>query len=290
MLELKTLIESLTEQVLAEMPVASYKTIGDFSKGSSIRHPVDRKLLTHPKAIEKITKQWEKTPFEFDLFVINDKRVRSFVEIGTVGFQDMVRNKMKLTPEEVPDPNPGHITILFTNNSGDERYMASGWILAHRFGHALNTSRDVSGQEWKAFTQRLEILFGQILKDVYGVNLDRAPVGQRLSYRYPNEQILKYAAQQLGSMKSARDNNLRSWYEFAYELLAQYMLTGKITLNPLPEKMVVGLKGWGRKDTRQADSSTQAMYNNHDLEYYADELENMLEQVLAMAVGNVYVM
>lgn len=286
-LNLRQLVENIVEQELAEMPVASYKTVGDFSKRSSISHPVDRKLLTHPKAIEKIKRQWEKTPFDFDLFVVNDKRAKAFQEIGSVDFYDYVRTKMNLSPEEVPEYDPDHITILFTNNSGDERFMASGWILAHRFGHALNRSTDKSGVEWRRFTARLSDVVKSIATDVYGLNVEDS------RYGFEGEKtgkMLKYLAQQLGSMKSARDSNLRSWYEFAYELLAQYMLTGNIKLNPLPDRAIVGLGGWGRKDTRGADQRVQTMYNNHDLEYYASELETMLDSVLSAAVGKTYIM
>lgn len=284
---LREMIETLVEQELAEMPIASYKTIGDFSKGSSIANPVDRRLLTNPKAIEKITRQWEKTPFQFDLFVINDKRVRQFREIGSVDYNQFVLGTLKMTPEEVPQPLPGRITVLFTNNSGDERYMASGWILAHRFGHALARSRDDSGKEWEFFTRRLQGLVLDILRDVYDIELgnERTMLGGK------SEKILMYVAQQLGTMKSARDKNLRNWFEFAYELLAQYMLTGSVKLNPLPDRIVTGMGGWGREQTKGVMyQGSQKMYNNHDLEYYSGELESMLDNVLSRAVGKTYVM
>ncbi len=283
--KLKILIEQIVEQELSEMPVANYKTIGDFSKKYSISHPVDRRLLSNPKAIEKITRQWEKTPFKFDLYVINDKRVMDldFRETGSVNVDKFIRAKMKLTPDEVPNPTPGHITVLYISNSGDERYMATGWILAHRFGHAIARSQDESGEEWRRFREHLREVVSGILETVYGVSLENK--------NYENaEAVLLQAAQQLGSMKSARDNNLRNWAEFAYELLAQYMLTGSIKLNPLPEKLIVGLRPFGRKDTRVAHDVARNMYNNHDLDYYAGELESMLDTVLSKAVNKVYVM
>lgn len=289
---LQQLLESLfsEEENVDEMTISTFKTVGDWSKKSSFRHDVDRRLLTNPKAVQKIHKQWEKTPYEFDLYVVNDPRVNK-AEFREVGPVDMayVREKMKLTPEEIPDPPGGRITVIFTSNVGDQRYMASGWILAHRFGHALARGNNDVSREWRDFTNRLRELVVEILDQVYDITVPKRNDfgGDRSKY----DKILKYVAQQLGSMKSARDANLRNWYEFAYELLAQYMLTGKIKFNPLPNKLITGLAGWGRKETRGVMwPGTQKMYNEHDLEYYASELETMLDNVLDRAVGKVFVM
>jgi hypothetical protein len=281
---LKNLIENLVQQELDEMPIANYKTIGDFSKGSSIRNPVDRRLLSNPRAIEKIKRQWEKTPYTFDLYVMNDKRVNKeeFRERGEVSLE-FVREKMKLTPEEFPDPPNSAITVIFTNNSGDERYMASGWILAHRVGHALARAGKTQ-EEWNYFTKKLRTLFNDLMLNVYGVDIGYAR-------RENADKILKYVAQEIGSMKSARDNKMRSWYEFAYELLAQYMLTGKITLKPLPQSIVIGIAPFGRKATRSVQNAEyQQMYNNHDLDYYANGLGTYIDNVLDRAVGKILVM
>ena len=104
------------------------------------------------------------------------------------------------------------------------------------------------------------------------------------------EKVLKYVAQELGTMKAARDKKVRSWWEFGYELLAQYMITGKITLNPLPPAMVTGIRGWGHKDTIYGSHGARETYNTGLLEGYAEELQEMLDFVLNQAVGEVFVM
>lgn len=59
---LDQLLESLfsEEDNLDEMPIVSFKRVGDWEKRSSFRHDTDRKLLQHPRAIEKIHRQWGK--------------------------------------------------------------------------------------------------------------------------------------------------------------------------------------------------------------------------------------
>lgn len=289
--QLQQLIESLVAEELNDMAIRQFKTVGDWNKSSSFRDKTDRALLTNPKAVQKIQRQWSKTPYDFNMYLVNDPRVNKseFREVG-VRSLSTIRDGMKLTSEEVPDPGPGEITIIYTGNFGDQRKMASGWILAHRFGHALAASRGTYvGNEWNEFTSRLKELVAEILQDVYGINVSEKERRQWGG----GDKILKYVARQLGTMKSARDNNMRSWYEFAYELLAQYLITGKIKFNPLPDRIVTGIAGWGRKETRGVHPDAQGIqqtYNNHDLEYYAQELEQMLENVLDRAMGNIFVM
>lgn len=277
----------INEAIKTEMAIANYKTVGDFSKRSSISSKVDRDLVTHPKAIEKIKRQWEKTEFDFDVFVVNDPRVNKsqFREVGVVD-PSFVYGAMKLTPEEIP-LNPSNITIIFTNNVAAEKIPLTGWSMAHRLGHAFQASRrHPVGEAWNEFTAHLRETVDNIMQEVYGVNTKNA-----WGTAPQKEKMLKYVAQSLGSMKSARDGAIRSWFEFAYELLAQYLITGHIKLNPLPDNIVVGMGGWGRKQTAFArDDTAQKTYNNHDLEYFAHGFESFLDQVFEAAQGSVLVM
>src|SRR4051812_44431408 len=118
--------------------------------------------------------------------------------------------------------------------------------MAHRLGHALSRGGGMRGQgvvaqEWKEFAKRLREIVDDILKDVYGIDTHRTGSYYDGQDALRKEKILKYVAQQLGTMKSARDNKLRNWDEFAHELLAQYLITGKITLRPLPDAIVTGI-------------------------------------------------
>lgn len=289
---LENLLESLfsEEENVDEMAISTFKTVGDWGKKSSFKHDVDRRLLTSPKAVEKIHKQWEKTPYDFDMYLVNDPRVNKS-EFREVGLVDMsfVRDKMKLTPEEIPDPSGDTIVIIYTGNFGDERYMASGWILAHRLGHALARGRGTPAQMWNEFTNTLRKRIANMLKEVYGIDVYSS------TYDFANnaqkDKMLKYVAQQLGTMKSARDENLRNWYEFAYELLAQYLITGKIKFNPLPKSLVTGIAGWGRKETRWVrDEEVRTSINESDIESFAEEMEYELEGILGASVGRVFVM
>lgn len=280
----------INEAIKTEMAIANYKTVGDFSKRSSISSKVDRDLVTHPKAIEKIKRQWEKTEFDFDVFVVNDPRVNKpqFREVGVVD-PSFVYGAMRLTPEEIP-LNPNNITIIFTNNVAAEKIPLTGWSMAHRLGHAFAASRGKPvGEAWTEFNNHLRETVDNIMREVYGI--DTKAKSWRVGSNQDTEKTLKYVAQSLGSMKSARDNAMRNWFEFGYELLAQYLITGHIKLNPLPDNLVVGMGGWGRKQTsRVQDPEAQGTYNNHDLDYFAHGFESYLDQVFEAAQGSVLVM
>jgi hypothetical protein len=277
-----------------EMAIQQFKTVGDWDRRSSFGD-IDRKLLTSPKGVEKIRRQWENTPYNFDMYLVNDPRVNKsrFREVGIVNM-DFVRNEMGITPEEIPDPDRNTITIIYTSNTGAERYMASGWILAHRLGHAIARGNDYIAKMWGEFINRLRRRVASILDRVY--NIDTYPKRFDFSSRFDSEgerkreKILKYVAQQLGTMKSARENKIRNWFEFAYELLAQYLLTGSIKFNPLPKQLLVGYGPYGRKQIRYSRDEELLEEINRDLEDFAITIQSELKDLLDAAVGSVFVM
>lgn len=257
------------------------KTIGDFSKAHSFRSKVDRALVTHPNAIEKIKKQWQKTPYPFDIFVVNTPQAKKYMEIGEVE-KEFVYNSLGLQPEEF-QPDPDHITIIFTNNVGAEKIPLTGWIMAHRFGHALSASRgSVIGDDWQAFLKHLEEIINSILSSVYDINPYH--LGKNFFI------IAKYFVQDIGTMKSARDNKIRNFYEFGYELLAQYLITGKITLNALPDEIIREKLPFGRKITAKAIPGRIEQVGVDELEEYSLELQNFLDEILGAAIGKIFIM
>jgi hypothetical protein len=281
---------------LDEMPIKRFQTVGDWERRSSFGD-VDRRILTSPIAVEKIKRQWENTPFNFEMYLVNDPRVNKsqFREVGLVDM-NFVRYRMGITKDEIPKPDENAITIIFTSNTGAERYMASGWILAHRLGHALARGENAVSKMWRRFIEGLRKKIEDILSKVYGIDVRPQPMSYT-NYYYDfkaardKEKILKYVAQEIGTMKSARDKKMRTWFEFAYELLAQYLLTGKITFNPFPKELLIGFGPYGRKQTRYSrDEESRETVNLEELENIASEIQNDLEYILDAAVGSVFVM
>jgi hypothetical protein len=194
----KQVKELIAETVQKEMAIANYKTVGDFNRRSSISSKVDRDLVTHPKGIEKIKRQWQKTPWDFDIYVVNDPRVNKpqFREVGVVS-PDFVYSQMKLTPEEIP-LNSNHISIIFTNNVAADKIPLTGWTMAHRLGHAFAASNRGSsnsvGRAWNDFNNRLRYIIDEIMNRVYNINTKN---GYGWNDNNNREKMLKYVAQEL---------------------------------------------------------------------------------------------
>ena len=304
---LASLLEEFVEDVISEMPIAAFKTVGNFDKATSaFSHKVDRTILTNPVSVEKIKRQWQKTPFVFDLYFINDKRVGARSVHREIGEIDLsyLRDRMEITEEEIPDPEGNSITVIYTGNFGAERYMASSWILAHRVGHALRRSSTMSndgvvGDMYRLLEGKLASQLSRILQTIYNVSTFSDRVGMPDGIHYSNEKywfrrneakLMKWFSNALGTMKSARDNNLRNEYEFVHELLAQYIITGTIKLNSLTESVLLGYLPYGREHRRYVrNKEALEEFNSSGREDLENFIKNGFDEVLNAAMGGMFV-
>lgn len=278
MIRLKNLID--------ENVIDTLQTIGDFSKGSSFTNKSDRALVTHPVAVQKIKDFFKNTKENFDLYFVNTKYARRYVELGEVK-ESFIFDDLKITPDQLKNGEINHdnITVFFTNNKGDERAPFTPWIMAHRLGHVI---RRVYTWE-KELNPWIDKHLINILNS-YGVwqvkYIPSSGGGNYASFRR-YELAKRHLCETLGTFKSARNKNLRNYGEFNYELFAQYLKDGKITLNNLPDVLLIGHAAFGRKDLRRlknkkhADESLTELRENY--EYHA-------ESVLSECVGKIFVM
>ena len=86
----------------------------------------------------------------------------------------------------------------------------------------------------------------------------------------------------------------RSFYEFPYELMAQYIITGKIKFNPLPRSLVLQSRmAWGRPNniTTSAKASEEELIEwNEMLDGHAQKYEYNLDTIFDGLVGKIFVM
>ena len=327
--------EELTN--IAEAPIRDfeYETGGaperfDPKKGKGGFRAQDRKLLMNPKAVEKIKKQWEKTPFNFDIYLLqiaalnkSEYREHGLIKAGTdvslairlglagMSMEDFERKNAEATPGErgefvaslpmVPYPDDG-ITLLFNGNYGVDKVPLTGWMMAHRLSHAVQRPDFVRGKtrrmpEYENFVRSVNNMFREIVRP-YGA-------GEKLSKyepwplerRWPghgdrmnSERTYAYIANQIGTMKSARDNRIDRIGEFYHELIAQYIITGKITFNDLPRSLVTKRGSWGHEDRTYASDKDWLEQANQHLQASASEIGDRIEDVLEGMVGNAYLM
>jgi hypothetical protein len=100
---------------------------------------------------------------------------------------------------------------------------------------------------------------------------------------------MKRLMQAVGTMASARMGNIRAYFEFAHELMAQYIMDGTIRFNPLPDSLTTH-HAWGRPQNRWRQDKVAHEQANEDLEYMAQEYMVMCEEIIQRCVGKIFVM
>lgn len=246
-------------------------------------------ILTSPVGVQKITQKWSKLPQQFNAWMLKGPGASKWIEVGEVT-PEFITDKLKL--KIVPNPqkpdeiniDPNAINVIYTQNMGVEKTPMNYWTIAHRFGHTIRRNN----KTWDNLVSELNrdvlhlmqgVFNQQPTRSVYGYGFD--PKGDRL---------MKQFASALGTMGSARKGVLRSFFEFSYELLAQYMLTGKVKFNRLPFKILDGY-AWGRPQYSYPRIKPEDMEKWNDyISYMEEKYNNLLEEIVEGSVGHTYVM
>jgi hypothetical protein len=279
---------------LFETPIEDFALHGNWNKNSSYKEQ-DRKLLTNPKAQEKIKQQWLNTTIPFNFYFVNSPEANRHTEVGEVGRNWLYENMPKFYEEMVKEGkitsndllSPEAINVIFTNNKGSERVPMTAWILGHRLGHVLYRKGGINGSyEFEKFTKTFKMYLKEIMK-LYRIDVGHNFVNQPPSYfLFRNaEEIpitLKKFVQEIGTFKSARDKKLRTFFEFYCELIAQYLITGTIKFNPCPA-IFKGYKGQYYRCSNLEDA-------NIELVSMRENTEEDIENLLGASIGKVYVM
>lgn len=232
---------------LIEAPLADYKPIGDFTKpGSFTTTKYDPKLATNPVNIGKAKQFFGNSEFDFRLYPVNKRGLRKYTERGQITREELTN----ILPETAElDLDNDSINVFYVSNVGEAKVPFTPWIMAHRIGHAIQASRD--NYIWTEYEKHVISQLNHLLN-------------QR--EREANLETLKLI-NAMGTMRSARTNKIKRPYEFLYEMFAQYINSGKVTLNAVP----------GILDQEYADMLAD------DFGYYIDSvLGNALNKIFLM--------
>lgn len=283
---------SMAEDTVDEMALASYKTLGDFSKPGSFRG-VDKRLVPHPKSELKAAKFFEQTPYDFRLFFANKPGLRKYQEHGPMTPDQIVKVFGEEDAKKILENHDDSITVVYVSNRGDEKVMMTPWIMAHRFGHAVyaGARRD----KWSAWMETEKLFFStvnRLLDEYYG------KVGSVFNFRKADQPYWNLTPEYnalfnaIGTQRSSRTGQIRRPYEFMYELFAQYLGTGTITLNPLPTNLGYGRKVFGNpsKYLNIKPEFRDETERRQISEMLARDMELMFNDVLGNSVGKIFVM
>jgi hypothetical protein len=289
----KTFREFYNDQLL-ETPIGDYTTIGDWSKNSSFRDKRDRMLIQNPRSIEMVRKKFGNTEHMFHFYFVNSKEGDKVTEEGLVSIE-WVKEHLGDEVFNTVSKNMGDdaINVVFTNNKGAERKNMSAWIMAHRIGHALAKERgsrksysykEASDHLIQSFASCMEYYgksnFATSERELNGITYSQ---DGRNTRRQQQLMMLSFFYE-VGGFKSARDRNIRDWFEVLNELIAQYLTTGKIKFRPAPSSFgLKGPKGFNYR-TKEPDEVTEMLETlGRDMEYYIDNmLGGVCNSVLVM--------
>lgn len=245
-------------------------------------------ILTSPVGVQKITQKWSKLPQQFNAWMLKGPGASKYREVGEVSPEFITKNlNLKIVPNpQKPDEiniDPHAINVIYTQNVGDEKVPMNYWTIAHRFGHAIKNN-----QVFKHLSVELEKDIKILMQNVF----NRQPTKSMYGYTYDNKsmKMLAQFASALGTMGSARKGVLRNFYEFSYELLAQYMLTGKVKFNRLPFK-VLDSYAWGRPQyLRPVWNQDNFEKWNDYITYMEEKYDNLFAEILENSVGHTFLM
>lgn len=293
------------KQFLIETPIANYDTVGDFSRGSSFTHKGDRALVTNPRTVEIVKKKFNNTEHVFNFVFVNTKEARNFTEVGVVkdGIYWVKKNLGPDVAKKINDygDSADAITVIFTNNKGVERIPLTGWMMAHRIGHAARRTDGANDRrsQYMEASNTLVRSFAEIM-EIYGArdvpNNDMNMTMRGYSYNGSREGdlrtkqlMMKQWFQQVATFRSARKEIIRDWFEVLNELIAQYLTTGKIKFNKPPRRFVVNSKG-GQKRYYGISGDDEYAEACEMVDGLARTMEYMIDDIFSTLYGSILVM
>lgn len=272
-------------EIISEAPLADYQPIGNFDRQGPFR-AVDRRLVTHPVNQLKTAQFLEATPYDFRLFFSNIPGTGRYAETGPVSNQQLVKMFGEQYAGQIAHNSSDAITVVFVGNTAGERVMMTPWIMAHRFGHAVQAgARGGNWSVWQTAERHFFTTVNQIL-EVFNKH------GRGRAHEQHGNLTAEYRAlfNALGTQRSSRTGQIRRPYEFMYEMLAQYLKHGAITFNPVPQRMDYGRRAWGNPTQSMQTSSNDLQELRNMADVLSRDMELMFDDVLSSCVGQIYVM
>jgi hypothetical protein len=245
-------------------------------------------ILTHPAGQNKIINKFKNATDNFEIYFVRVPSGRDHLETGEVSEEWVQKNLGVNIPTD-----EDKITVVYASNSSAERMPMTAWTIAHRYAHSV-----YDDYGFNEFTEHVDRTLFDWMEEVYGrpvkVRIDKSRVRGDTGHKFDRRSVgldyennMRYLAMALGTMKSCRDKELRTYLEFKFELVAQYLTTGHIKLNPLPREF--GPKGWGRQTIWSRNEKVRQEINE-DMEGNARGFEQMLEMAMGNHTGRIFVM
>ena len=281
--------EFIIENTVDEMALKQFTPMGDFNKPGPFKG-VDKRLVPHPTNQLKTQKFFEKTPYDFRLFFSNIPGTGKYSETGPVT-PEQLQQMFGEQAQPIIDGSEDAITVVFVGNSGDSKVMMTPWIMAHRFGHAIQSGVRKNGG-WSTWAEAEKHFFTSVntmLEEYYG---KATPTGFGTKAPMKTDLTPEYNAlfNAIGTQRSSRSGEIKRPYEFLYELFAQYLGTGNVTFNPLPSNLGYGRQVFGNPTKYMSIKPEHRDDAADATQTLANDMHYMFDDVLSNSVGQIFVM
>lgn len=227
---------------LLETPIGDYKVLGDDQSKQLSMNQRDLTNAANPNFLSKIRQRWEGVPYTVNFYLINMNAFGSDKDIGTrkdkktiyaiarqpakgarygglrpMTEEELVRDFGSDVAKEIWPVPSDEISIMFLSNASRNLIAFTPWMLAHRMYHALFFGGFIQKTDFE-----IPSLIDDISRKVYGA---RRVTGNEYT------EFMKY----IFTFRTARQGVFTTSIELAPELFAQWMLTGDIKFEGLPE-------------------------------------------------------
>lgn len=221
---------------LFEAPIQNYRVLGN--QDEPISHTkADLKSAGNPAFLKKVKEAWLKVPYDFNFFLVNTHEAKNRAKMDLTAFAEFFNEKDALTIKQLvgifgkdiaQEVEKVHtkdsITVLWLHNEGDEAIPFTPWMLAHRLAHLLSIR---SSDNFSGVTYALNHLFKDLTQEVQAED----PYGRYLFAEAPANDEQYAILKGLFSFGSVQNERLTRITELGPETFAQWLLTGKISIN-----------------------------------------------------------
>ncbi len=218
-----------------EAPIADLKVQDKFDGPHYSK--ADPKLLKNPAHVEKIKAAFKHVPVDVNFYFwsTDDEDSEYHVQLGTVDVA-WLRKNLGMGPAKfaLRKSSPQNITMIITNNLSDQGQISlTPWMVMHRFVHGL-AGEELNHGGLQGYFQGVKNQILELMEVGYGVDDHSAGPAMWMTWI---EEVVKAFGHRVATMKSARQGKLSNEFELFYELATQFLVTGKVALNPLPDEI-----------------------------------------------------
>lgn len=214
---------------------------GSWNRPGNRYSELDFKILTNAKAQHRLIDKYKNCGIDFKFHLY--KGTKSGWNTSLKGFKSPEWVKTRFGLDIQPDDDK--ISVLVTNNIGSPKYPLTPWIIAHRMSHAMfrNFSYDIH----KHSIAQMDYLLGRFAG------------------------FEKWFGCAIGTTRSCRQRTLARTGELYHELFAQCLLTGRVRLKHIENRVLHRMRG-----------------RNKEYKYFSDNDVNNINNLIDRIENEVY--